>query len=156
MAASAQTVDRASRDSASSAASPPSTLPGVRGNSRNRTPIADLDDALPLDDKLWLIWRRWTDWGTRNPARRRALLLIGVSEYVSSRTRQESELESVVGVELFQEASRTGVLRQQPIRFVGALVEAVANSTMDLMALEPARADEYRLAGYRAMRNMLG
>ena len=118
--------------------------------------IADLDDALPLEDKLWLIWQRWTDWGTRNPARRRALLLIGVSDYVSSQTRQESELESIVGVKLFKEASRTGVLRQQSIRFVGALVEAVANSTMDMMALEPARADEYRLAGFRAMRNMLG
>jgi hypothetical protein len=47
------------------------------------------------------------------------------------------------------------VLRDAPLRYVGALVDALATTTMDFMIRNPAEADEFSESGFEAVWRLL-
>jgi AcrR family transcriptional regulator len=101
-------------------------------------------------------WTRYVSWGVVNPQKRKVLAQLGVSERVT----EQSKAAGMVGfTELNAFLSRSvgsKILRQQPAAFVGSLLGAIAETTMDFMSRDPPRAEQYSQAGFEAFWNALG
>lgn len=105
--------------------------------------------------QLLHLWMRWTDWGASNPSKRRVQALLNVSDQVTEVNRNAAYEYADPVFELIQRASASGVLRDAPVRYVGALVDALATTTMDFMIRNPAEAEEFRKSGFEAAWRLL-
>src|SRR6266404_2199894 len=98
-------------------------------------------------------WIRYVSWGVANPQKRKVLAQLGVSERIT----QQSKAAGMVGfTEINAFLSRSvgsKILRQQPAAFVGSLLGAIAETTMDFMSRDPGRAEQYSQAGFEAFWN---
>jgi hypothetical protein len=91
-----------------------------------------------------------------NPAKRKALAQLSVSDQVTAESRRAAEALAAPVLELINKAAAMGgALRAAPPGYVGALVESMASTTMDFMASDPARADEVSQVGFDALWRML-
>jgi AcrR family transcriptional regulator len=101
-------------------------------------------------------WTRYVSWGVAHPQKRKVLAQLGVSDRVT----QQSKAAGMVGfTELNALLSRSvgsKILRQQPAPFVGSLLGAIAETTMDFIYRDPTRAEQYSRAGFEAFWNALG
>ncbi|MDB5527293.1 MAG: transcriptional regulator, TetR family [Devosia sp.] len=96
------------------------------------------------------LWTGWTQWGVINPSKRRVQAQLNVSDQVSEQSRKSAYDYAEPVFELIRRASARGALRNAPIDFVGALVEALVVATTDSIIRDPERADEYSEAGFEA------
>ena len=106
-----------------------------------------------LRAQLRQAWLTYVAWGVAHPRERQVLAQLGLSDRVLEATRTE-------GVQAFCEVSRLleagmakGVLRDQPPAFVGALMAAMADTTMDFIQRDPGAAERTREAGFSAFWN---
>ncbi len=104
-----------------------------------------------LRTQLKASWKAWTAWGVQHPAERRALAQLAVSDRITPETRATGlkgveEMFALIGM-----ISAQGPMRQAPAMFVGAVMEAVATTTMDHMAREPGAASTICEWGFEAV-----
>jgi AcrR family transcriptional regulator len=110
----------------------------------------------PLSEQYSCAWTNWMRWGTLNPGKRRALALLGVSDDVAPETRAAADQAMAEFGGMLDRARARGPMRDAPMEFVIAAVNSLAETTMDFMASDPARADEHSRVGFDALRGMLG
>src|ERR1700734_988782 len=101
-------------------------------------------------------WSNWMRWGTLNPAKRRALALLGVSDDIAPETRAAADQAMSEFGGMLDRARARGPMRDAPMAFVVAAVNSLAETTMDFMASDPAHAGEHSQAGFDALCGMLG
>ena len=108
-----------------------------------------------LREQVWQAWLTYVDWGVAHPQERQVLAQLGLSDRILAATRAE-------GIQAFCDVSRLleagmakGVLRDQPAAFVGALMAAMADTTMDFVNHDPAAAERTREAGFAAFWNTI-
>ena len=106
------------------------------------------DDTFARAHHLWVTW---THWGMRHPIKRRALAQLGVSDQISQASRKASYEDAAAAVSLIRDASARGALKDAPSPYVGALVEAMATTTMDFMIGNPAQAEALCEHGFEAL-----
>jgi AcrR family transcriptional regulator len=112
--------------------------------------------ADPLREQFARMWSNWMRWATAHPDRRRALALLDVSDEVGAAARAASHRAMAEVAALVEQARADGPLRDAPMEFVVALMNALAETTMDYMTADPARADEHSRAGFAALCRVLG
>src|ERR1700722_13212200 len=88
-------------------------------------------------------WSNWMRWGTLNPGQRRALALLGVSDDITPETRAAADRAMAESGGMLDRARAGGPMRDAPMEFVVAVVNSLAETTMDFMAGDPARADDH-------------
>ncbi|MCM2292593.1 TetR/AcrR family transcriptional regulator [Allorhizobium sp. BGMRC 0089] len=112
-------------------------------------------EAMPGDgdvrEQLHHLWGRWTDWGVSNPPKRRALAQLGVSDQITETSRKAAAVVAGPAVEIVDRARSSGALRDAPLAYVGALVEAMAGTTIDFIIQDPGNAERVRDAGFEAL-----
>lgn len=98
------------------------------------------------------LWNGYIDWGIANPVAVKALNQLAVSDKITAQTRAQV-------ADLFPEMHQIssacmarGSLSSLPRAFSDALLVALADTTMLFAAREPARAEEYKTAGYKIFR----
>jgi AcrR family transcriptional regulator len=109
---------------------------------------------LPKKDpkkQLHHIWTRWTEWGVAFPEKRRVLAQLSVSDEVSAASREVALKAAAPTLEVIDQVLQNGALKSKRRAFVGAIVEALAATTMDFMIREPKFAAEYREAGFESL-----
>jgi AcrR family transcriptional regulator len=106
-----------------------------------------------------LVWDRWIAWGAANPAKRKALRQLQVSERISTESRQIAGAAIAPLHDLLDESIVTGAgagAGDDPTRaFLGSMLEALAEVTLDFIAREPDRRAHYAAAGFRMLWNAL-
>jgi hypothetical protein len=103
-----------------------------------------------LRDRALEGWNRWTGWGADAPVKQRALMALETSPEITAATRSQGQ-DAIQGLDkLFGEAHALGPLAQHPPEFVIGLVEALAVTTMQFMATEPADRERRCRAGFDA------
>ncbi|MBZ9935283.1 TetR/AcrR family transcriptional regulator [Mesorhizobium sp. BR1-1-16] len=102
-------------------------------------------------DQFQHLWLTWTRWGAANPAKRRALAQLGVSDQISELSRKQAFQSAHASLELVRRASMNGALRDAPPYFVGALVESSVSTTTDFMIRQPEQAERICTLGFEAM-----
>ena len=117
----------------------------------NETVLKDLPGPADTQAQLHHLWMRWLDWGTSHPARRRTLAQLSVSDLITEVSRAESVERSAIGIDIFRRASAGGVLQDQSIEFVAAIVDGLVGATIDHMNRDPANAHTYRDVVFRVL-----
>jgi AcrR family transcriptional regulator len=110
----------------------------------------------PLREQLSRMWSNWTRWATSNPDQRRALAVLDVSDDIAPGTRAAAHQAMADVAAMLEQARAGGPLRDAPMTFVVAIMNSLAEATMDFMISDPAHADELSEAGFGALCRMLG
>jgi AcrR family transcriptional regulator len=118
--------------------------------------LAGIPAEAPVREQYFCAWSNWMRWGTLNPGKRRALALLGVSDDIAPETRVAADQAMAEFGGMLDRARARGPMRDAPMEFVVAVVNSLAETTMDFMASDPARADEHSRSGFAALCGMLG
>ncbi len=104
-----------------------------------------------MRERGWHIWSRWVDWGAVHPAQRKAMRQLGVSERITPASRQAGASAFRDVTEALEQAIAAGPLKDLPLAFVGALFEALAETTLEFIARDPRGRDRYKEAGFHML-----
>ncbi len=108
-----------------------------------------------LREQLFQTWSNWLGWATSFPEKRKALAHLGVSDDITMTSRRAGRQAMAGAAELLERGKQSGILRDAPLSFVAALMNAVAEATIDFMIGDPDNAEKHRIAGFEAMWRML-
>ena len=96
------------------------------------------------------VWLAYIDWGVANPEKRKVIAQLAVSDRITAGSKAVSAGAFIEFNAMVQESMANGVLRDHPSAFVGAILVALAETTMDFIGKEPSAAEQYRSAGFEA------
>jgi len=113
--------------------------------------LAGLPVDAPLREQFFQMWSNWMRWATSNPERRRALALLDVSDEITQEARAESHQAMAEVAGMLEEARSKGPMRDAPMEFVVAMMNSLAEATMDFTINDPANADAHRRVGFDAL-----
>ena len=108
-----------------------------------------------LPEQFFHLWRNWMTWALSSPEKRRALAQLGVSEEIKPETRAAGHKTMAGIAELMERSRANGPMRTAPMGFVTALMNSVAEATMDYMVQDPKNAKKHCKAGFDALWRML-
>lgn len=101
------------------------------------------------------VWDRWVAWAIAHPQERKALAYVGVAPDLVEATRAAAS-ESYAGIAALLERSRAnGALRDAPLAFVGAIVVALLDATVNYMMHDEADAQAHADTGFAALWRVL-
>jgi AcrR family transcriptional regulator len=106
-------------------------------------------------DEFFHVWRNWMDWALANPHKRKALAQLGVSDEIAAETRMAGHTMMMPIVEMLERARARGAMQTAPKGFVVALMNSVAEATIDFMAQDPEHAKKHSALGFDALWRML-
>jgi len=101
-----------------------------------------------LRDQAFHVWVNWMAWATSHPEKRRVLALLSVSDEITPESRAAG-LRIMAGfIEIMERMRVTGSLRNSPMSFAGAIMNSLADATMDFMIQDPAHAKQHCEVGF--------
>jgi AcrR family transcriptional regulator len=108
-----------------------------------------------LRDQFSHIWSQWMVWAVSNQEKRRALAQLAVSDEITPASRAAGhEAMTAIG-ELLARARSDGPLHDAPMGFVVAIMNSLADATMDFMIQDPTNADKHCKVGFDALWRVL-
>jgi AcrR family transcriptional regulator len=112
-------------------------------------------DGLPTEgdtrEQMLHLWTGWLRWATSCPEKRRTLAHLGVSDDVVSESHQTASRTMAGIAKLLERSRENGPMRDAPLGFVVALMNALADATIDFIIRDPANADKHRKAAFEAL-----
>jgi AcrR family transcriptional regulator len=117
--------------------------------------LNNLPVSAELHQQFSHAWRNWMNWALSNPQKRRALAQLGVSDEITPNTRATGHKTMAPVAELLERGRANGPLQKAPMGFVVALMNSVADATMDYMVQDPKNAKKHCRAGFDALWRML-
>jgi AcrR family transcriptional regulator len=93
-----------------------------------------------LLDRSRHFWDRYIGWGSAHPLKRRAMRQLAVSDRITEETKKLVGDAFGEVNDMMRECAAGGAMRHQPPSFVSAIMSAIADTTMDFIAREPAQA----------------
>ncbi|CAB3751565.1 TetR family transcriptional regulator [Burkholderia puraquae] len=115
--------------------------------------MAGFPEGATAEQALRHAWNGYVSWGVANPDGRRALQQLGVSGRVDD-THRAAGAEGFGTIRALLEAqiaASGGLKPDEAHAFCAALFTSIAETAMESVARDPARADAYREAGFRAL-----
>jgi len=120
------------------------------------TALRDLPAKAKLREQAFHVWANWMDWATSHPEKRRALAHLAVSDQITPETRAAGLKIMASFIDLMEQVRNKGSLRNSPMSFVGALMNALAETTMDFMINDPANAKKHCTVGFETFWRAVG
>jgi AcrR family transcriptional regulator len=112
-------------------------------------------DGLPtkgrIREQMLHIWTNWLRWATSCPEKRRTLAHLGVSDEITLDSHQTASRTMAGIAKLLERSRENGPMRDVPLGFVAALMNALADATIDFMIRNPAGADKHGMAAFKAL-----
>ncbi|QIF00975.1 TetR/AcrR family transcriptional regulator [Roseimicrobium sp. ORNL1] len=103
-----------------------------------------------LRKQAFHVWSNWTQWASTSPDKRRALTQLNVSDLITPETRAAAQKAMGGLADMVEQMRAGGSMRNAPMSFVGALMTSIAETTMDFMVSDPARAKQHCKTGFEA------
>ncbi len=104
-----------------------------------------------LRAQVFHLWSHWMDWAVSNPEKRRALAQLDVSDEITPASRAAAH-QTMAGIaDLLERSRANGPLRDAPLGFVVAIMNALAEATMDAIIRDPANAEQRCTVGFEAL-----
>jgi AcrR family transcriptional regulator len=101
-----------------------------------------------LRKQVFHVWSNWMNWATSNPEKRRALAQLGVSGEITPATRTAAQKTVASLANLMEQMRTNGSLRNASIGFAAAIMNSLAETTMDFMIHDPANAKRHCKVGF--------
>jgi AcrR family transcriptional regulator len=117
--------------------------------------LEGLSIKAPLREQFSRMWSNWMRWATSNPDKRRALALLDVSDDIAQETRAASHQAMAEVAGMLEQARARGPMRDAPMGFVVAIMNSLAEATMDFTINDPVNADEHCRVGFDALWRIL-
>jgi AcrR family transcriptional regulator len=117
--------------------------------------MKDFPAEAELREQFFHIWRNCGSWAVRFPEKRKALAQLSVSDEITPATRATGHRTMARFAELMERIRVSGPMRNVSRNFVLALMNSVAEATMDQMIQDPANAKKHSRAGFEALWRML-
>lgn len=108
----------------------------------------------PMKDRARHVWRRYIAWGSAAPHKHRALKQLAVAERVTEESREIGRACLGCLSDMLDEAA-AGLNAFSPA-FAGAVLGALADTTLEFIANEPDRERHYTRVGFEALWRVLG
>jgi AcrR family transcriptional regulator len=102
------------------------------------------------------VWLNWMGWAEAHPDKRRALAVLGVSDEITAKSRTAGHRTMAPMRELLERIHTNGALRGASWGLFMALMNSVAEATMDFMVEDPKSADKHCRIGFEALWRMIG
>lgn len=94
-------------------------------------------------------------WAVSNPEMRRVLAQLGVSDEITPANRAAAH-KTMAGIgELLERSRANGPMREAPMGFVIAIMNSLADATIDFMVHDPTNADKHCKIGFDAFWRVL-
>ena len=106
-------------------------------------------------DQFFDLWKKWMNWAISNPEKRRALAQLSVSDEITPETRAAGHTMMAPVADLLERARANGPMQKVSKGFLVALMNSVAEATMDFMTQDPANAKKHSKEGFDAFWRML-
>lgn len=117
--------------------------------------LKGLPRTAELREQMFHVWTRSMEWAMSHPEKRRALAQLGVSDEITPASRMAGHKTMAGVAELLERSRAGGPLRDAPMDFVVAIMNAVGDATMDFMIHDPAHAKKHAKAGLETLWRML-
>jgi AcrR family transcriptional regulator len=117
--------------------------------------MAGVPAAATLREQLFHSWSNWMQWAMAEPEKRRALAQLTVSDEITPACRAAGNRAMAAVGALMQRVHANGALRETPMSFAAAIMNSMAEATMDFMVSDPARAREHCQVGFDALWRVL-
>ncbi|MES2742529.1 MAG: TetR/AcrR family transcriptional regulator [Pseudomonadota bacterium] len=117
--------------------------------------LAQLPARAGVRQQLEHMWSNWLGWAVAHPARRRALAQLNVSDQIAPASRVLANQTMGALVALMEQARADGPLRAAPLGFVVAIINALADATIDIMLQDPGNAERHCATGFEALWRVL-
>ena len=101
-----------------------------------------------LRKQVFHVWSNWMGWATSNPEKRRALTQLGVSGEITAATRAAAQKTMADLADLMEQMRANGSLRNASRGFAGAIMNSLAETTMDFMIHDPANGKKHCKVGF--------
>jgi AcrR family transcriptional regulator len=108
-----------------------------------------------LREQFFHVWQNWTQWAVSFPEKRRALAQLSVSGEITAKSREAGHKLMADLAGLVERTRANGPMRKAPSGFVLALLNSVAEATMDYMTQDRANAKKHCKAGFDALWRMV-
>jgi AcrR family transcriptional regulator len=118
--------------------------------------LAEMPSEAEIHEQFYHIWSNWMYWAVTNPEKRRTLTLLSVSDEITSETRIKSHQVMAHLAKLVEQIYTKGPMSDTEMAFVTALMNSLAEATMDFMVQHPEKAEEYCKVGFNALWRMIG
>jgi AcrR family transcriptional regulator len=114
---------------------------------------------LPVDaevrEQFFQLWKRWMNWAVSNPQKRHALKQLSVSDEITPQSRAAGHKMMAPVADLLERARAHGPMQKVSMGFLVALMNSVAEATMDFMTQDPGNAKKHSKEGFDALWRML-
>ncbi len=121
----------------------------------SRVALPELPPGGSVREPLLALWTQWLRWAAASPEKRRALAHLAVSDDITPTSRLAGH-EAMSGIaDLLDRSRKQGPLRDAPLDFVLALMNALADTTVDFMIQDPSNADHRCEASFEALWRMV-
>ncbi|QEL16247.1 TetR/AcrR family transcriptional regulator [Limnoglobus roseus] len=108
-----------------------------------------------LREQVFHVWSKWMGWAVAHPEKRRALSQLVVSDEITPTTRAAAHRAMAGIAGLLEQSRANGPMRGVPAGFVYAVLNALAEATMDYMVQDPTHAGEHCKVGFDALWRVL-
>jgi AcrR family transcriptional regulator len=110
-------------------------------------------DGLPAGDireQMLHVWSRWLRWAMSSPEKRRTLAHLNISDDITEQSREAGHKIMAGVARLLERCRESGAMRDAPLAFVVALMNAIGETTIDFMIRDPKNAKKHSKAGFDA------
>ena len=98
------------------------------------------------------IWNAYVTWGVANPPQRKVLALLEVSDKLTRESRQAGAAPFVEVPAIAEDAFAQHIFQDDlSFEFIGGIIRALADTTMDFMTFHPKTANKYRESGFEVL-----
>jgi hypothetical protein len=105
--------------------------------------MKDLRTGAEPRGQLLHLWQHWMNWAVSYPEKRRALAQLGVSDEITPETRAAGHKTKQI--------RGSGPRRKAPMGFVVAIMNSVAEATIDFMTQDSTHARKHCKEGFEAL-----
>jgi AcrR family transcriptional regulator len=110
--------------------------------------MSDLPRKKSVHCRLQHMWDQYTRWGVTYPERRKVLKQLQMSDRLTRESKLAGSAPFAEIETMARDAIEQHVIQDIPLEFISAMMETVAQTTMEFMAANPGGADTYRMLGF--------
>src|SRR6202790_2456017 len=112
--------------------------------------MSDFPRKKNVRTRLQHVWDRYVNWGIANPRQRKVLAQLQVSEVLTKESRDAGSAPFVEFQTMIRDAIERRIFRHDlPEELISKSLAALVEATVDLTALNPSKAKNYRESGFQ-------
>lgn len=106
-------------------------------------------------ERLFHLWRNWTTWAATFPEKRQVLAQLSLSSEITAQSHASVHKMMAGLAELADQSRANGPMAKAPLGFVLAIMNSVAEATMDFMTQDARSAKKHCKEGFDAIWRMI-